>query len=152
MQWQWYRFRELSIDQLYEILRARQQVFTVEQHCPYQDADGKDQFAWHLTCWSTNHKTPQLMAYLRVLFPGRKYREPAIGRVLTTEPSRGAGLGKALMDRAVQHTLSEYPKTAIRISAQQHLSRFYTGFGFEQVSPPYEEDGIPHIEMLRPAP
>ncbi|WP_444888581.1 GNAT family N-acetyltransferase [Microbulbifer sp. VAAC004] len=151
MQWQWCSFQQLSIDQLYEILRARQEVFTVEQDCPYQDADGKDQEAWHLICWDKESQSPRLMAYLRVVFPGKKYSEPSIGRVLTAESSRGTGLGKELISRAVEQTLNEYPGLGIRISAQEHLRKFYGDFGFEQVSTPYEEDGIPHIEMLRPA-
>ncbi|QFT55529.1 GNAT family N-acetyltransferase [Microbulbifer sp. THAF38] len=151
MQWQWCSFQQLSIDQLYEILRARQEVFTVEQDCPYQDADGKDQEAWHLICWDKESQSPQLVAYLRVVFPGKKYSEPSIGRVLTAESSRGTGLGRELIRRAVEQTQAEYPGSGIRISAQEHLRRFYGEFGFEQVSAPYDEDGIPHIEMLRPA-
>ncbi|GAB2883310.1 GNAT family N-acetyltransferase [Microbulbifer echini] len=151
MQWQWCSFHQLSIDQLYEILRMRQEVFTVEQDCPYQDADGKDQSAWHLICWDKDNEPPRLMAYLRVVFPGKKYPEPSIGRVLTTEPSRGTGLGKELIRRAVEQTQATYPGMSIRISAQEHLDRFYGAFGFERVSAPYDEDGIPHIEMLRPA-
>ncbi|MEW5248796.1 GNAT family N-acetyltransferase [Microbulbifer sp. 2201CG32-9] len=152
MQWQWSTFDSLSTTQLYEILRVRQEVFTVEQLCPYQDADGKDQYSWHLGCWDDRQEPPYLMAYLRVVFPGHKYREPSLGRVLTTAPSRGTGLGKELIRRAVNHTLSEYPNTAIRISAQEHLADFYREFGFQRASAPYDEDGIPHIEMLRPPP
>ncbi|GAA5442200.1 protein ElaA [Microbulbifer sp. NBRC 101763] len=151
MQWQWCSFNELSINQLYEILRVRQEVFTVEQDCPYQDADGKDQHAWHLICWDGNNENPQIKAYLRVVFPGEKYSEPSIGRVLTAESSRGTGLGKELIYRAVKQTQNEYPNRGIRISAQEHLARFYGEYGFERVSDPYDEDGIPHIEMLRPA-
>ncbi|WP_444930514.1 GNAT family N-acetyltransferase [Microbulbifer sp. SSSA002] len=151
MQWQWCSFNELTLNQLYEVLRVRQEVFTVEQDCPYQDADGKDQQSWHLICWEGNAQAPQVMAYLRVVFPGLKYREPSIGRVLTAEASRGTGLGKELIRRAIEHTCKEYPSAGIRISAQQHLEKFYGEFGFEQVSAPYQEDGIPHIEMLRPA-
>ncbi|SHE81405.1 ElaA protein [Microbulbifer donghaiensis] len=151
VQWQWLGFAELSRDQLYEILRIRQEIFTVEQNCAYQDADGKDQFAWHLAGWKTATESPQLLAYLRVVFPGKKYAEPSIGRVLTVAESRGSGLGKELMARAVRLTAEAYPGMPIRISAQQHLKGFYREFGFEQVSVPYDEDGIPHIEMLRAA-
>lgn len=147
--WQWLRFSELSADQLYEILRVRQEVFTVEQDCAYQDADGKDQQARHLVAWRADADPPQLLAYSRVVTPGRKYAEPSIGRVLTAESARGTGLGRELMRRAIAHTQAEFPGRAIRISAQEHLQRFYREFGFEQVSEPYDEDGIPHIEMLR---
>lgn len=147
--WQWLRFSELSADQLYEILRVRQKVFTVEQDCAYQDADGKDRYARHLAAWRANTDSPQLLAYLRVVIPGVKYAEPSIGRVLTAKSARGTGLGRELMRRAIAHTQAEFPGRAIRISAQEYLQRFYREFGFEQVSEPYDEDGIPHIEMLR---
>ena len=149
---QWCTFHELTLDQLYEILRARQEVFTVEQDCAYQDADGKDHLSWHLTCWDSNAESPSLLGYLRVVYPGIKYPEPSIGRVLTREAARGTGLGRELMQHAIRHTHRELPQAAIRISAQLYLQRFYQALGFEQVSTPYDEDGIPHIEMLRPPP
>ena len=37
----------------------------------------------------------------------------------------------------------------LRIGAQRYLDKFYGEFGFTQVSDPYDEDGIMHIEMLR---
>ncbi|WP_193164632.1 GNAT family N-acetyltransferase [Microbulbifer hainanensis] len=150
--WQWGKFSDFSPDQLYEVLRVRQAVFTVEQDCAYQDADGKDQSAWHLTAWRTASPTPEALAYLRVVFPGKKYPEPSIGRVLTAEGARGTGLGRELMRRAVEQIEREYPQSPIRISAQQYLESFYRDFGFVRVSEPYDEDGIPHIEMLRPEP
>lgn len=146
----WSLFDQLTNNELYEILRARQEVFAVEQDCVYQDADGKDQHAWHLACWDSTLASPVLLAYLRVVFPGKKYAEPSIGRVLTVEAARGTGLGRELMRYAIRHTLREFPQAPIRISAQLYLKKFYEEFGFEQIAEPYEEDGIPHIEMLRP--
>lgn len=149
MQWQWCTFDKLTAEQLYEILRIRQEVFAVEQDCVYQDADGKDQHAWHLACWQADSDQPCLQAYLRVVFPGKKYPEPSIGRVLTCESARGSGLGRELMRRAIEMMQRELPQAPIRISAQLYLKKFYEEFGFEQTSEPYDEDGIPHIEMLR---
>lgn len=147
--WQWLRFSELSATQLYEILRMRQEVFTVEQDCAYQDADGKDQQAWHLVAWQLETDTPRLLAYLRLLLPGQRYPEPSIGRLLTTEPARGAGLARESMRRAMAQAEAEFPGWSIRISAQQYLEEFYRKLGFKPVSEPYDEDGIAHIEMLR---
>ncbi|WGL16811.1 GNAT family N-acetyltransferase [Microbulbifer bruguierae] len=146
---EWSSFDQLTPSELYEILRVRQEVFTVEQDCPYQDADGKDQHAWHLVCWDSDTSSPTALAYLRVVFPGKKYPEPSIGRVLTSKAVRGTGIGKALMECAIEHTQREYPGAPIRISAQLYLKKFYGDLGFKQVSQPYDEDGIPHIEMLR---
>ncbi|WP_460804870.1 GNAT family N-acetyltransferase [Microbulbifer agarilyticus] len=145
----WTAFDQLSLDELYEILRARQEVFAVEQTSIYQDADGKDQDAMHLICWESNTDVPTLLAYLRLVPPGKKYAEPSIGRVLTRDSVRGTGIGKDLMRRGIKYTLEAFPRSPIRISAQLYLKRFYEAFDFAQVSEVYDEDGIPHIEMLR---
>ena len=95
IQWQWKTFDELSTDDLYEILKIRQEVFAVEQDCVYQDADDLDKFSWHLIAWNVSDSgMPGIHAYLRVVFPTCKYREPSIGRVLTVKQARGSGLGK----------------------------------------------------------
>lgn len=143
--WFWLTFAELSRQQLYSLLQLRQAVFVVEQNCVYLDADSFDQDAWHLL----GENSGQLAAYCRVLKPGGKYSEVSIGRVLTAEKFRGLGLGKELMSVALTHIESEFPASAVRISAQLYLKKYYQDFGFKPVSEPYDEDGIPHIEMLR---
>ena len=147
LSWRWCRFDELSVFELDAIYRARQQVFSVEQACVYLDADGFDAASWHLAAWSQDHKEP--LAYARVVHPGQKYAEPSIGRVITTAPARGTGLGRELVRRAIVHCNKAYPDQAIRISAQTRLERFYAELGFVAVGAPYIEDGIPHTEMLR---
>ncbi len=150
VEWQWSLFDELSTRDLYDILKIRQAVFVVEQNCAYQDLDDVDQHAWHLL--GKQGTAPKLLvAYLRLVYPDMNYPEPAIGRVLTLASKRGQGLGKALTKEALAQAARKYPGQPIRISAQLHLSNFYQEFGFEIVSEPYDEDGIPHIEMLRPA-
>ncbi|WP_066964971.1 GNAT family N-acetyltransferase [Microbulbifer sp. Q7] len=146
--YRWSSFDELTTRELYDILRARQEVFAVEQACVYQDADGKDQNAWHLTGWSGASDNPTLVAYLRVVAPGAKYAEHSIGRVLTCQSVRGTGIGRELMRLGIEHTQREFPGAPIRISAQLYLKRFYSALGFTQTSEIYDEDGIPHIEML----
>ena len=152
MNWKWLSFEQLSREDLYEVLKVRQAIFVIEQNCVYQDADGLDPTSWHLLGWHEDTTGRKLVAYLRVVFPGGKYPEPSIGRVLTTASVRGTGAGQALMREAINHIALEYPQKSIRISAQQYLEKFYFEFGFETVSAPYDEDGIPHIEMLRKAP
>lgn len=147
IQWQWRSFAELSTAQLYAILAARQAVFVVEQNCPYQDADGKDLKAEHLTGWSGS----AVAAYLRLLGPGVSYdKEPSLGRVLTTRIGRGSGVGRELMARGLERMHELYPTLPTRIGAQAHLHKFYASLGFVRSSEPYDEDGIVHIEMLRP--
>jgi ElaA protein len=146
LDWRVERYEELSLDRLYAILAARAAVFVVEQDCPYQDLDGLDDCGLHVSAWSGD----TVLAYARVLPPGKRFAEPSIGRVLTAQAARRTGLGRELMRRSIDTVTREYPRQALRISAQQYLERFYTEFGFVTVSEPYPEDGIPHVEMYRP--
>lgn len=147
--WRICRFGELSPIELARIYRARQQVFTIEQQCIYLDADEYDEISCHFAAWSSEHAMP--LAYARLLNPGTKYAEPAMGRVMTTAPARGLGLGREVVRRVIVHSVQMHPGMAIRISAQERLARFYADFGFSPVGASYLEDGIPHLEMLRAA-
>lgn len=146
--WRWRRFDRLGLRELQHIYAARQQVFVVEQQCVFLDVDGCDEQAYHLAAWSAVQAQP--LAYARILDPGVKYAEPSIGRVVTTAAARGSGLGRELMRRAIEGAHATWPGAGVRISAQQRLASFYRGFGFEPVGAAYIEDGIPHLEMLRP--
>ena len=148
LRWQWSRLENLATRELYAVLAARQQVFTVEQHCAFQDADGYDLAAWHLLGWTAAIAAPALAAYLRILDPGSKYAEPSIGRVLTMPPNRGTGVGRALMEEGVARCRAAWPGQPIRIAAQQRLEAFYASLAFRTVSPPYIEDGIAHVDMM----
>jgi ElaA protein len=149
--WQWSRMSALTAAEMYAALAARQQVFAVEQHCAFLDADGHDAHAWHLLGWADDQAAPELAAYLRVLDPGRKYEVPSIGRVLTVSPHRGTGLGRRLMVEGIARTRRAWPGRPIRIAAQRRLEAFYATLGFLAASTPYEEDGILHVDMLLPA-
>lgn len=143
--WRGYSYAELNTDTLYQILALRTQVFVVEQDCPYQDMDGLDQAAWHLC----GVQGTELVAYLRLLAPGVKYTEPAIGRVIVSAGQRSSGLGRELMEQGVQAAERHYPGKGIRLSAQSHLQSFYASIGFQPEGDEYLEDGIPHIEMFK---
>jgi ElaA protein len=144
--WRLGRLDELTAREVHDILQARSAVFVVEQACVFQDMDGADVEAWHLFA----RRQGGIAAYCRILPPGVKYAEPSIGRVITTGAARGTGLGRGLMREAIARCGRQWPRAAIRIGAQLHLERFYGEFGFARASEPYDEDGIPHIEMLRP--
>jgi len=144
IQWRLAAFNELSTAELYEIIKARIEVFVVEQNCVYQDLDDIDYASYHFTGWSDK----SVAAYVRILPPCKKYEEPSIGRVITAKTFRGIGLGKELMQRALEQTRNLWPGYAVRISAQQYLEKFYEELGFKTVSAPYDEDGIPHLEMV----
>ncbi len=147
LDWQCRRLDALQPLALHRILRARQEVFAIEQNCVYLDADSADESSWHLAAWAPGLV---LMAYARVVDPGVKYREASIGRVITPAVARGRGLGRELVRRAIAHAASQWPGVGIRISAQSRLEAFYAGFGFVAEGEPYLEDGIWHTEMLRP--
>ena len=147
--WRFQRFADLTPRDVHDILRARSAVFVVEQDCVFQDVDGVDPACWHLMGRRAGES--ELAAYCRIVPPGIKFQEPSIGRVLTLGAARGTGLGRELVREALARAGALYPGRAIRIGAQQHLSDFYGAFGFETASEPYDEDGIVHVEMVRPA-
>lgn len=148
LHWRWFRFAELGVDRLYELLALRGSVFVVEQNCPYLDADGLDRGSWHLL---GTDDAGTLQACLRIVDPRLKFDEPSIGRVVTAPAARGQGLGRPLMCEGIRQCEALWPGRAIRIGAQAHLQRFYGSLGFEAVGEPYVEDGIQHLEMLRTA-
>lgn len=143
----WARLESLTAAELYALIQARESVFVVEQQCAYQEADGLDLHAWHLTVLAQG----ELAACARVIEPGRKYEEPSIGRVMTLGRFRSLQIGRALVAQAVAFTEDRFPGQGIRIGAQAHLQKFYGAFGFEPVGDTYDEDGILHIDMVRPA-
>ena len=149
--WQWSRFADLTPHALYAALRARSEVFVVEQRCAFLDMDGTDQEAWHLLGWMERGGAKALAAYLRLLQPGCKFAEASIGRVLTATDFRRIGAGRAVMREGVRKSAEIYPRHGIRIGAQRYLESFYADLGFLPASEPYLEDGIAHIQMLRPA-
>ncbi|HJO10619.1 MAG: GNAT family N-acetyltransferase [Gammaproteobacteria bacterium] len=137
-------FGQLTNHQLYALLQLRTEVFVMEQNCAYQDMDDLDQKAFHVQ----GLRDGKLICYGRLLAPGVKYAEPAIGRIICILAMRREGLGRLLMYKTMAYCEELWPGQAIRISAQHHLESFYNEFGFTAVSEPYMEDGIPHIEML----
>jgi ElaA protein len=139
-------FQELSLHQLYEILALRQEVFCVEQNCPYQDCDGKDQGSWHLM---GRNEAGKLVCYTRLLPVGLAYPTHAsIGRVVSAPSVRGTGAGKVLMEKSIQKCIELFGNQSIKIGAQSYLLRFYESFGFVSTGEEYLEDGIPHTKMI----
>ncbi|MBD5640391.1 GNAT family N-acetyltransferase [Clostridium botulinum] len=138
------KFNELSVEEIYEILKIRNEVFIVEQECPYEDCDGKDKNAYHLFYMEEG----KVISYLRILQKGLSYDEISIGRVLVNKDYRGKGLARKSILQAIDFIQNNLKENSIRISAQHYLMDFYKSFGFEPVSEVYLEDNIQHIEML----
>ncbi|ROU07877.1 GNAT family N-acetyltransferase [Lysobacter enzymogenes] len=146
--WQAKRYADLSLDELYELLQLRSQVFVIEQDCVYLDPDGKDRHpeAVHLMGRAGDGR---LAAYLRILPAGLSYPQVSFGRVLTAAAFRGQRLGGPLLEAALIEIERRWPGADIQIGAQSHLQAYYGRYGFEPASEPYVEDGIPHIDLLR---
>ncbi|PKL95907.1 MAG: GNAT family N-acetyltransferase [Gammaproteobacteria bacterium HGW-Gammaproteobacteria-8] len=141
--WRLAAFDALDAASLYALLAARVAVFVVEQRCAYQELDGLDIAALHLSA----ERDGSLVAVARILPPGSRYDQPSIGRVLTLPPLRGTGLGRVLMQHAIAVCRQRWPNQPIRVSAQRHLESFYASLGFSVISEPFDEDGIEHVDM-----
>ena len=143
---QWYckSFTELTLKELYELMKLRSQVFVVEQNCVYLDADDKDEKSYHF--YGVDNGS--IAAYARLLPPNLSFTEASIGRVLTAQSQRRKGLGLILMQKCIVKTLDLFKTNIIKIGGQLYLKSFYEGLNFTQCSQEYDEDGIPHIEMI----
>lgn len=145
-QWVIKSFEHLTPSELYSIIRLRNEVFVVEQNCVFQDADNKDKESYHQMYW----RDDQLIAYCRLLPPGLAYHEMSIGRVVIAPSYRKTGAGRQLIAKAIQVIHQQFGLGPIRIGAQCYLIKFYASFGFIEEGEMYLEDGIEHIEMVRP--
>lgn len=137
------RFEALSSLEVYQALQLRSEVFVVEQDCVYQDIDGKDMKALHLLGTFEG----RVVAYSRLFAPGDYFDDASIGRVVISPAYRDRKWGHSLMQAAIAGIRNHYGATAITISAQQYLTRFYESHGFVQQGEAYLEDGIPHVRM-----
>jgi ElaA protein len=140
-------FQDLDVYELYELLRLRSEVFVVEQNCAFLDQDNKDQQCSHVLLYADG----KLAAYSRLVPPGLSYQEISIGRVVTSPDFRGTGMGKKVMQIAIQGCEDLFGSADIRIGAQTYALPFYEGLGFVSDGEVYDEDGIAHIEMVRKA-
>ncbi|WP_338376160.1 GNAT family N-acetyltransferase [uncultured Flavobacterium sp.] len=139
------RFNELSLQELYQLLQLRSEVFVVEQNCVYQDIDGKDEKAIHVLGFYND----EIVAYTRLFDKGYYFEEASIGRVVVSEKVRAKKRGHDLMKVSIATIEKEFKTSQITISAQEYLKKFYETHQFVQTSEMYLEDDIPHIQMKR---
>ncbi len=138
------RFSDLTLNELYSILRLRAEVFVVEQDCPYQDLDNRDSDSYQV--WA--EEDGETVACLRVFMYDGTYAQ--IGRVVTSLKVRGTGLGLELMKTGIRVVEEHFENAPILIHAQAYATGFYEKVGFRISSEQFLEDGIPHYEMIRP--
>jgi ElaA protein len=170
IEFQCVHFSALTVYELYSVMALRQEVFAVEQNCPYLDADGKDLDGFHLLGYADLSQNAQntegvpdvgfgmsdvgttpksLVAYTRLLAKGVAYADYAsIGRVVNSPKVRGLGVGKILMEESIRQMTRLFPQDAVKIGAQSYLLRFYGSLGFESTGEEYLEDNIPHTSMI----
>ena len=137
-------FYKLDIEEIYQILRLRSEVFVVEQECVYQDLDNKDQKAIHIFL----KEKENIKAYTRVFKKGDYYKNPSIGRVVVSKKERGKELGKKIMKSSIDYIKKNELGEKIELSAQKYLDKFYKDLDFYTIGKEYMEDGIPHQRML----
>ncbi len=139
------KWNELTIEELYEILALRESIFIVEQNCPYNDLDYKDQNSLHLFYKEDN----EIIAYLRLLPLGISYeKSPSIGRVITKVNARRRGLSRKLIKYGINYIFNNMNGNSIEISGQKYLRKFYESLGFRVEGDEYLEDNIPHYHMI----
>jgi ElaA protein len=148
MKLEWRRFPDFELETLYRLLQLRSDVFVLEQQSLYRDLDGRDQEALHLLCWEEG----ELLGSLRVEPAGLRREEAVIGRVVLTPSARGRGLGRGLMQAALEKIAGEQGPVPVFLGAQTAQQRFYESLGFRPVSGVYDDGGIPHLDMRRDAP
>jgi ElaA protein len=128
---------------LYQLMAFRESIFVVEQKCPYQELDGRDDSAWHLLGMRTRFP----VACLRVLIPQRSTSSFRIGRVAVEESWRGKGLARQMILMAVDRVRRENGQASVVLDAQTYLAPFYVSLGFAVTGDEFLEDGIPHLPM-----
>lgn len=145
--WQDLHHSELTVPQLYALLKLRCAVFVVEQRCPYLDVDGDDLVGdnRHILGWHQD----ELVAYARILKSDNESDPVVIGRVIVSDAWRGAKLGQQLMAKTLESCGRHWPDKPLYLGAQAHPQPFYARFGFIPVTDVYDEDGIPHRGMAR---
>ncbi len=134
-------FEELDTTELFEILKARAQVFVAEQKCAYQDPDDRDYQSLHVFM----RRGRSVIAYLRAFPKDGDTGTVQIGRVLTIE--RGAGLGAEILAEGIRKAQEVFGARRFYIEAQCYATGFYEKKGFRICSEPFPEDGIPHVRM-----
>jgi ElaA protein len=138
-------FFDLSVEQIYDLMKLRQDVFVIEQNCIYEDFDGYDKNANHFLIYIND----EIAAYSRIFAPDIKYQnESSIGRIIVAKAHRGGMLGNELIKESMEYCLKHFPDSVIRIEAQAALEEYYSKLGFVSDSQVYAVDDIPHLQMI----
>ena len=133
------QFNELTTTELYEILKARSEIFIIEQNIHYQDMDDVDYDSLHCFFVEDN----KVIAYLRAFY--EKDDIVKLGRVLTLK--HGNGVGRDLLEQSLIAIKKKMKCKKICMDAQKYAVGFYEKFGFKVTSEDFLEEGIVHSAM-----
>ena len=139
------KFDKLPVNELYDLLQLRQQVFVVEQKCIYQDADGVDKNCLHLL----GYVNKKIVGYARIIPAGITFKTPSIGRVVVDEKFRRKGYAYKIMNKSIRVVIQKFGAKKITISAQVYLKEFYKKIGFKTMGSVYLDCDLPHLKMIK---
>lgn len=138
------KFNDLDVEELYELLKLREEVFVIEQKCSCVDLDGFDLMANHIFIKKDN----KIISYARLFDKNTRYKYASIGRMCTSKEYRKKGIGKILMEKSLK-SLKLRANDKVVISSQSYAEGFYSKLGFKRTDKePYMEENIPHVEMI----
>lgn len=145
MDWNIKKFNELNINDLYEICKARYEVFACDQKITEEnDFDDIDKEVYHIFLEDEG----KVVAYARLIPSGIVYDESSIGRVLVLGSYRRRGIAQELIKRSIVFLKEGLGEEKIKISAQFYIKELYKKAGFNIISDVYDEVGIPHVKMI----
>ena len=137
---------ELTIDDVYAILKLRTDVFFLEQKIDETELDDRDQEV------ETRHyrivDDQGTAAYLRTLFdsdPTHRDAHRLVSRVVVRADRRGEGLAQNLLAEVIARHGTE----PMLLHAQEYIAPLYARYGFVAFGDVYEEAGLPHLSMYR---
>ena len=139
------KFDELTLEELYDVMKLRTDIFVVEQNCPYSELDNKDKESIHVFY----KEQEKITAYLRIIPKFLSYDSVSMGRICVKKEFRTQKLGRAIVKDAINYIEKEMEEYIITIRAQEYLKDFYASFDFKPISEVYDEDGIKHLDMQR---
>jgi YbgC/YbaW family acyl-CoA thioester hydrolase len=124
--------------------RIRTEVFLEEQKIPAEmEWDDADSDAVHAVAFN---RMGRALATGRMLehVPGTA----KIGRMAVHRAVRGSGVGRQVLEALLSVAMARGDHE-VMLHAQRSAEEFYLGLGFAPCGEPFEEAGIPHIEMSR---
>lgn len=137
-------FNELTIDELYEIVKSRFEVFVCEQKIVEdQEFDDKDKVSYHIML----KENDKVVAYCRIVPKEIGYDYTSIGRVLVLSSYRRKGIAQEMIKVALDFIKNNLNENIVVLSGQLYEKGLYESVGFNVISDVYDEVNIPHVKM-----